>query len=331
MGKISDEMKWKIIEKVKSGESQRKVSTTLEIGFSTVHSIWKKYEETGSIENRIRTGRPPKLNEWQQRILCRNSRKDPFRTAREVYNESFCLPELSICTVRRYLCKCGLQGRIAYKKPLLNKKQIQKRLSWCKAYSKYTDTQWKNVIFSDESRFETHPTRRRYVRRPIKNGLKNIYTCKTLKYGGFSLLVWGAIKGDGTRILKQCPIRLNSTAYQVILTEALMPILDNNSIFIQDSAPCHKSLSTISFLENLGVCYVADWPPQSPDLNIIENLWSIVKEKVSKRSPLSKSNLWEIVEEEWYKIDKSVIIGLFSSMRKRIQMVLKNKGLNTKY
>ena len=98
------------------------------------------------------------------------------------------------------------------------------------------------------------------------------YTLKTSKFGGKSLMVWGAIKYDGSRSLIKCDGNVNSSDYQDILRRGLIPIYNTSDIFIQDNAPCHRSASTVQFLENEGICYFDDWQPQSPNLKIIENL-----------------------------------------------------------
>jgi len=61
-------------------------------------------------------------------------------------------------------------------------------------------------------------------------------------------MVWGAIKGDGSRMLIRCPIRLDSISYQAVLDEGLRDILSEASIFMQDRAPCHRSRSTARYL-----------------------------------------------------------------------------------
>jgi len=93
-----------------------------------------------------------------------------------------------------------------------------------------------------------HSTCCRYVRRRYGNSLKCRYVVKTVKYGGFSILLWGAIKSDGTRILVRCPNKLNSEEYQRVLSKGLFEVYEASNNFMQDGATCHKSLSTMEFL-----------------------------------------------------------------------------------
>ena len=76
-----------------------------------------------------------------------------------------------------------------------------------------------------------HSTRRRYVNRCYRDSLKFRYVLKTVKYGGFSILLWGAIKGDGTRILVRCPNRLNSEEYQRVSSKGLFEVYEVSNIF----------------------------------------------------------------------------------------------------
>ena len=174
-------------------------------------------------------------------------------------------------------------------------------------------------------------TRRMLVRRRIGSRLQNNLVCRTMKYGGYSIMLWGAIKGDGSRVLIKCPRTLNSSGYQTVLDEGLTPLYDASNIFMQDNAPCHKSASTLAYLERKKVCLLSDWPPQSPDLNIIENLWAQLKRKVSERFPRNSSELWNFAKEEWYNIHNDAIYKLFDSIPRRLKAVIKNHGRHCKY
>ena len=60
------------------------------------------------------------------------------------------------------------------------------------------------------------------------------------------------------------------------------------SIFMQDNAPC--------FLEEKGIA-VMKWPPQSPDMNPLENIWKIIAEKARNRNSQNIDDLWGFLKE----------------------------------
>ena len=89
---------------------------------------------------------------------------------------------------------------------------------------------------------------RRYVRRPDGHRFDPKYLMKNVRYCSKSVLIWGVIKGDGSRILIRCPTRLDSTAYQEVLNECLQ------DMYADDGASCHTSRSTMSYLDNKKIC-----------------------------------------------------------------------------
>ena len=57
--------------------------------------------------------------------------------------------------------KAGLRGSVAAKKPLLRKANKVKRLQWACKHANWTISQWKTVVWSDESKFELFGNKRR--------------------------------------------------------------------------------------------------------------------------------------------------------------------------
>jgi len=70
-----------------------------------------------------------------------------------------------------------------------------------------------------------------------------------VKYYGYSVLMWRAIKGNGSRMLIRCPDTLDCISYQTVLGFGLTSLLDDKSIFMNDGSTCHRSRSTMKYLE----------------------------------------------------------------------------------
>ena len=76
---------------------------------------------------------------------------------------------------------------------------------------------------------------------------------------------------------------------------------------------------------------VLEWPSQSPDLNPIENLWSILEERFKKRKVNTQEELILELRKEWRSLPKDLLLELFDFMPRRIEAVLAVKGWMTKY
>ena len=135
---------------------------------------------------------------------------------------------------------------------------------------------------------------------------------------------------------------MNSGNYCAFLEENLMPWLNSqnddvkqNIIFQQDNAPSHVSCFTKGWLSSLGITgqRLMDWPPQSPDLNPIENLWSIIKRKVYEKGRQfgNKKELWERILEVSSQISPEVVKKLTSSVDGRLVKLIQNGGKQIKY
>ena len=75
------------------------------------------------------------------------------------------------------------------------------------------------------------------------------------------------------------------------------------------------------------------WSANSSDLNLIENLWHILRSNIRKRKhqPRNKKELIEALMEEWKKLNIDSVNHLCMSMPRRLQAVIDSKGGLTKY
>ncbi|GFW68604.1 transposable element Tcb2 transposase [Trichonephila clavipes] len=106
--------------------------------------------------------------------------------------------------------------------------------------------------------------------------------------------------------------------------------LGSNIIFQQDNDPKHMAKIVKLYLwyhckKELHT------PPQSPDLNVIENVWSQLEKSVHEHAITSKEDLKNVLKEEWTKITVETTKKLVESMPKKLQAVIKAKGFANKY
>lgn len=80
---------------------------------------------------------------------------------------------------------------------------------------------------------------------------------------------------------------------------------------------------------------VLEWPPQSPDLNIIEHVWGNMKRALARRQMrgLSADALWALVEEEWERLrsNNNYCRSPYRSLPNRMQAVIDAGGEPTRY
>ena len=74
-----------------------------------------------------------------------------------------------------------------------------------------------------------------------------------------------------------------------------------------------------------------DWPAQSPDLNPMENIWSILAQQIYQHCPKTISGLKRKIELFCKNFSDKIIENCINSFPRRLRAVIKAKGGSTKY
>ena len=162
-----------------------------------------------------------------------------------------------------------------------------------------------------------------------------------------TIMIWGSICGSikGPMVIwdkDQWGKSINGTSYcDHIITPHLYPFWCHLSsewldyIYLQqDGAPAHRAKVTTTLLTDLNIFgYFFKWPASSPDLNPIEHVWRLMKDRIHRRSPRPTTNilLRQAIQEEWDAITSEEIASLIASMPSRVEAVQAVAGGHTRY
>ena len=115
--------------------------------------------------------------------------------------------------------------------------------------------------------------------------------------------------------------------------ESIKKLNLSEPMLLEDNDPKHKSKVATKAKEESKFQLVTNYPPQSPDLNPIENLWIIWDKAVHKRNPKNLEELRKFAHEEWKKLNERMPLleELVNSMPRRLNALIEKNGWNTKY
>ena len=101
---------------------------------------------------------------------------------------------------------------------------------------------------------------------------------------------------------------------------------------MQDGASAHTAVSTkLMLLRELRTQWIRDWPPNSADLNPIENVWALLKGALRGRTYETIDELIEAAKKAWSEIPQRHIQRCVGSMHCRLRACVRARGWHIRY
>jgi transposase len=365
MGPLSCQKRGEIVAAFKEAANVSLVARQCGVSRATARRWLQRSQTTGDVLPLKSSGRKPGLSAAAATRAVELLTEQPGHTtsqaAKTLAAEGLTTKPLHRTTVARAAKQAAKEsgdsircvtGRPAKRLTNATKK---KRLYFAKSNKR---RQWASVLFTDRKTFLWHhPGARAGRSQWVKRGEKrtavtvnhplavNVYLgickrgctpCKTI--AGTS-----KYKSPFTNKKGKPAKNVTTQVYADVLTSTFLP--SGNKLFSeagitswflqQDNDPAHRVAAEIVKQHSQGhsarVEVLANWPPNSPDLNPIENLWGILEAEVAAKQCDTFEEFQDAVVHACSHVPKPTLCKLIGSMPKRIAQVLQNGGDMTKY
>ncbi|KAG6948420.1 hypothetical protein JG687_00015486 [Phytophthora cactorum] len=253
---------------------------------------------------RRKGGRRPSLSKRHTRLLLRKASTGDFSAAK--LKEGLSCP-CSTRTIHRLVTRVDWLDYSKMDNTLsLMKEHKLARVEWAKRMVVRPDA-WEQIIFSDEKKFNLDGP----------DGLRHYWR-------------------DVHRPARQTVRQQNGEHYIHTVSEYMLPFAHLHYgldyIYQQDNASIHQSHLTKEFFEEEGITML-NWPARSPDLNSIENVWTMMARYVyaNGRQYDNVASLTAAILESWEAVEQSYLNKLVASMPRRCIEAIEKKGCKTHY
>ncbi len=334
MGRLSLETRARVVILWKNGMKLNEIRERLaEEGKSVSRvSLWKLVKKFSTYESIIDCKRNPRsslLNMAHYEFIDKSMLENDELTARllkYMIQEAFpsVTANLSLQTVRRARIRLGWVSTTPKYCQLIRQQNKEKRLKWCSELDSNDD--FANIIWTDECsvQLQSHSLRcYRKVGQPKK--------LKPKPKHPFKIHLWGGISCKGATPLVLFTGKLCSTKLLKIFDAGLVPFIESvygygDHRLMQDNDPKHASGLTKEYFNGKGINW---WhtPPESPDLNPIENIWGSMKRFLRDiHKPTNKESLIDGIRIFWKSLTPAVCTKYIHHIKKVIPKVIEENG-----
>jgi transposase len=344
---------------------ERAIARELKVSRSAVKHWIAEWDSGGDMEEKPRPGRPPMLATAATKFVYKQLKKPGFggldHAAALLHKHGHTATVVHRSTLSRMLKLKAwlLPSRLVpdLRRPTwaLTAHDKERRLAFAHANR---ERDWSNVMFTDRKRFyfrypgskvarvQWHePGQRREVFKPTSPQCVNVYMGITQYGATTAVVVAGSSKHKSIFLTKQGKPARNITAaeYEYVMLHHLLP--EGQELmkaaghrewwFQQDNDPCHRlgKAHTETFRASSGgTCkFLPNWPPHSPDLNLIENVWADVQAAVESKGYKGFQIFLRRLIRALGNVPQERLAEAFRGMAKRIEETIQAGGDRTKH
>lgn len=293
------------------------------ISKSTVERTVKRFEETGTVKDRPRTGRPKTAttDEASLNILL-SIQEDPHCTLRKLAQHN----ETSMKSVHRVLKTNKFHPFKVTLVHELNEDDFDRRVEFCEDMMERVDNDPNfihNIVFSDEATFQINGSLNRHNCRYWAAENPHWMREDNTQYP-HKLNVWaGLLNGRiiGPFFYQE---NLNAQKYEDMLRNQIVPrILEitgqnfEHTYFQQDGASSHYGRDVRNYLDVvfhdrwIGRRGYIEWPARSPDLTPMDYFfWGYLKNTVFTSKPKTLQELQQRIQEECANMPAEYLVNI---------------------
>ena len=294
-----------------------------------------------NFSDKARSGRPKVLASSDRSSIKRSAKRD--QTAAKIakrINEQRERP-VSISTVRRIVAagRKPLAWKQVNRGKVLSERNKEKRIEFCRANLKAHISKW---VFIDGKFFYLYKTKHGYVQwswqKPGKEAPPRGSSTPWVFF------VYAAVaKGHKSRVYFVPPSpKLGSKEYSSeetfrgshfrAMMELLLPEVrgwlqgKGNFSIILDRASQHTSAASKAALVTMGAPLRENDPAQSYDINVIQNVWALLNNKMLGAHARSIEGWRKAIEEAWNEVEQGTIDKLVAQLPTRMQKIIDKDG-----